>query len=103
MKKIFLFLFFFNFFFLQSNLLYSEKGKTNKQVLAKVGDASITVDYFKKQKSMVDKTFNPPSTQQLLEDIVRFQMGVQEAKKNNLQDSFFCKKPHGTGHVSIIY
>ena len=110
MKKYFFlliaFLLFFSLSFLQnSNKLYAQKkdvksslaskAKAKKGVdnrpLAKVGDAVITVDYFLKQKSIVEKTFNPPTSRQLLDDLVRFQIGLQEAKKKKLQNKFFVR------------
>lgn len=55
-------------------------------VVAQVGKKTITVQEFnKKYNDVRSQTVNPPSKEQFLEDLIRFEMGVQEAYKKNLQ------------------
>ncbi len=57
------------------------------QVLATVGNSKITVEDFKRRYEDVRKqALNPPTPEQFLEDLVRFEVGVQEAEKLNLQN-----------------
>ena len=65
--------------------------KKDTRPLAQVGNKTITVEYFKQQKALVDQTFNSPTKKQLLKDLIRFQIGLQEARKKNLQNTFFVK------------
>lgn len=56
------------------------------QVVFSVGNTKVTVDEFKKRLAdYKSSTFNPPSAEQLLEDWVRFEVGVQEAEKQKMQ------------------
>ena len=62
-------------------------GQTNAQVLATVGQAKITTEEFKRKLEDVRKqAMNPPTPEQYLEDLVRFEVGVQEAEKAKLQN-----------------
>ncbi len=57
------------------------------EVVATVGSRKITLDEFNKKYSAVlaqIKT-NPPTKQQFLEDLVRFELGTQAAEKNGLE------------------
>lgn len=55
-------------------------------IVAQVGKKSITLeDFNKKYNEVKSQTINPPTKEQFLEDLVRFEMGVQEAEKRNLQ------------------
>lgn len=55
------------------------------QELAKVGDRVITVAEFNKRYEEIKRqASNPPSKKIFLEDLVRYEMGVQEAEKRNL-------------------
>ncbi len=61
--------------------------QTHAQVLARVGDKNITVQYFNQRYAEVKKeTINPPTPQAFLSDLIRFEMGVQEAKRRHIQD-----------------
>lgn len=52
------------------------------EVLFTVGSSKITTQEFKnRMKQYQSSTVNPPSPQQLLEDWIRFEIGVQEAKR----------------------
>lgn len=56
------------------------------QVIAVVGNEKITVkDFDKKYKDVQTQSINPPSKGDFLEDLVRFELGVQEAEKKNLR------------------
>ncbi|XGC80883.1 peptidylprolyl isomerase [Bdellovibrio bacteriovorus] len=56
------------------------------EVVAQVGKKSITVEEFnKKYNEIKSQTINPPSKEQFLEDLVRYEVGLQEAEKRNLQ------------------
>lgn len=56
-------------------------------VLAKVGDKVITVEEFERKfKEVQQKAFNPPTKEEFLEDYIRYHIGLQEAKRLNLQN-----------------
>lgn len=55
------------------------------QVVAKVGSSEITLKDFKtKYDDVKRQTVNPPTPEVFLDDLIRFEMGVQEAEKRNL-------------------
>lgn len=55
-------------------------------VVAQVGDKKITLDAFNKKYNEIKlQTINPPTRAQFLEDLVRYELGVQEAEKKNLE------------------
>ena len=45
----------------------------------------MTVEEFRKRLKDYKETNNPPSSEQLLEDWIRFEVGVQEAEKEKMQ------------------
>lgn len=56
--------------------------------LARIGNKTITEKEFKhKYKQTKNSSFNPPSPGAVLEDSIRFSIGVQEAKKQNIKNS----------------
>ena len=56
-------------------------------VVATVGDKVITLDEFNKRYDQVSKhTLNPPPKKPFLEDLIRYEVGIQEAEKRNLQN-----------------
>lgn len=56
------------------------------EVVAIVGNKKITLEEFNKKYDMVrSRAFNPPTKAQLLEDLVRYEVGLQEAAKRNLE------------------
>ncbi len=56
------------------------------EVVAIVGKKKITVDDFnKKFNEIKSQTLNPPTKTQFLEDMVRYEVGLQEAAKRNLE------------------
>lgn len=63
------------------------------QVLATVGNSKITREEFDRKFTEVRKqTTNPPTPEQFLEDLIRFEVGVQEAEKMKLQNDPFVKE-----------
>lgn len=58
-----------------------------KDVVAVVGTKTITLEEFNKKYSDIrSQTQNPPSKEQFLEDLVRYEVGLQEAEKRKLQN-----------------
>lgn len=56
------------------------------EVVAQVGTKRITLNEFNKKYNEVrSQTINPPTKQQFLEDLVRYELGLQEAEKRNLE------------------
>ena len=63
------------------------------QVLATVGDAKITLKDFNARYEEVQKaTINPPPKDLFLEDLVRYELGVQEATKKGVQNDPMVKE-----------
>ena len=61
--------------------------QTHAQVLARVGNKNITLQYFNERYTEVKRqTINPPAPQAFLNDLIRFEMGVQEAKRRHLEN-----------------
>lgn len=69
--------------FLFSVSSFSQK---EKEVVATVGNKKITLeDFSKKYNEIRAQTQNPPTKQQFLEDLVRYEVGLQEAEKRGLE------------------
>lgn len=67
--------------------------KGQDQVVATVGEKKITLKEFNsKYEEVLKQTINPPSRELFLEDLVRYEMGVQEANKRNLADDPIVKE-----------
>jgi peptidyl-prolyl cis-trans isomerase C/peptidyl-prolyl cis-trans isomerase D len=63
------------------------------QVVATVGSKTITLEEFKKRYDEVKRNaYNPPPADLFLEDLVRYEVGVQEAEKQNLQNDPIVKE-----------
>ena len=75
---------FFSVFVFISTVAFAQSGA---QVVATVGSKKITLDEFnKKYKEVTSQVLvNPPSRKVFLEDLVRYEVGVQEARKRNLE------------------
>ncbi len=59
---------------------------TKNEVVAEVGSKKITLEEFnKKYVEVKTQSLNPPTKPQFLEDLVRYEMGVQEAEKHQLE------------------
>lgn len=57
------------------------------QVLAVAGKTQITLDEFKKKYSEIKKeAINPPPPDLFLEDLIRYELGIQEAEKRGLRN-----------------
>jgi parvulin-like peptidyl-prolyl isomerase len=62
-------------------------------VVAVVGTKTITVkDLNEKYEEVLKQTLNPPTKEVFLEDLVRYEMGVQEAAKRSIQDDPIVKE-----------
>lgn len=62
-------------------------------VLAIVGNHKITQkDFDLRYQEVLSKTINPPTKGQFLEDLVRYEIGLQEAEKRNLRDDVIVKE-----------
>lgn len=62
-------------------------------VVAVAGSKTITVKEFNdKYNDVVKQTINPPSKEVFLEDLVRYEIGVQEAVKRGMQDDPIVKE-----------
>lgn len=58
----------------------------NANVVAQVGATKITLKEFNKKYKEIKRTsINPPKPEVFLEDLIRFEVGVQEAKKKKLE------------------
>lgn len=67
-------------------LLISSNVYAQQEVVAQVGKKNITVQEFtKKYNEIRSQTINPPSKEQFLEDLIRYEVGVQEAEKRGLE------------------
>lgn len=65
----------------------------SNDVIAVVGSKNITAKEFNdKYEEVLKQTINPPSKELFLEDLIRFEMGVQEAMKKGLQDDPIVKE-----------
>lgn len=63
------------------------------QVVARIGKNEITLKDFKeKYEDVKRQTINPPTPEIFLEDLVRFEMGVQEAEKHKLENDPVVKE-----------
>ena len=75
-------------------LLFAVGGIARAQTLATVGGTKITVEEFKRKFANIKSqtAFNPPTAEQYLEDLVRYEMGVQEAERLKLQNDPLVKE-----------
>lgn len=75
---------FLSLFFLVSTSAFAQNAN---QVVATVGSKKITLEEFnRKYKEVVSQVLvNPPSKKVFLEDLVRYEVGVQEARKRGIE------------------
>ena len=74
-------------------LFFSGGIHASAEVIATVGNAKITrEDFNKKLEGVRRQTTNPPTTEQFLEDLIRFEIGVQEAERMKLQNDPVVKE-----------
>lgn len=63
------------------------------EIVAVVGTKQITVKELNdKYEEVLKQTLNPPTKDVFVEDLVRYEMGVQEANKRNIQDDPVVKE-----------
>ena len=74
------------FMFVGSSALAQQSTQQSKDAaIAIVGSKTITVEEFNKKYAEVKgQTVNPPTKEQFLEDLVRYELGLQEAEKRKL-------------------
>jgi peptidyl-prolyl cis-trans isomerase C/peptidyl-prolyl cis-trans isomerase D len=79
--------------FIIASLVLVAGFQARADVLATVGDAKITTEEFNRKLDEVRRqAMNPPTPDQFLEDLVRFEVGVQEAEKAKLQNGPIVKE-----------
>lgn len=62
-------------------------------VVAKVGNKNITASEFNSRyEDVLKQAINPPSKEVFLEDLIRYEIGVQEAEKRNMQNDPVVKE-----------
>jgi peptidyl-prolyl cis-trans isomerase C/peptidyl-prolyl cis-trans isomerase D len=67
-----------------SGFAFAETAK--EEIIANVGSKKITLEEFNKKYDMIrSRAINPPTKAQFLEDLVRYEIGLQEAEKKNLE------------------
>ena len=65
----------------------------NAQILATVGNNKITLEEFNRKLNDVKKqAMNPPTPEQYLEDLIRYEVGVQEAEKMKMANDPMVKE-----------
>ncbi len=69
-------------FLLSGHLAFAQ----GSEIVAQVGNKKITVEEFNKRYNDVrSQTVNPPTKGQFLEDLIRYEVGLQEADKKKLE------------------
>ena len=64
-----------------------------RRTIASVNKKSITFGTFQKEyKKVTNETINPPNRNQFLDDLIQFEVGVQEAEKKNISTKFTVQK-----------
>lgn len=77
-----------------TTLLISFSFAANAQVLAKIGNETITVKDFNKQykEAIENSTGITPTKKQFLEDLIRFKVGLKEAERRKLTKNPMVRK-----------
>lgn len=58
----------------------------NKEIVAVIGGRTITLEDFNRRFNEIkNQTINPPTKSQFLEDLIRYEVGLQEAEKRKIQ------------------
>lgn len=74
-------------------LIFLFNKNVHAQVLATIGKNNITLEDFQQRYEEVKKqTINPPEPKVFLEDLIRYEIGVQEAEKQKLADDPIVKE-----------
>lgn len=78
---------------LLATLLFVVTANAADDVVAKVGNKNITVSEFNaRYEDVLKQAINPPSKEVFLEDLIRYEVGVQEAEKRNMQNDAAVKE-----------
>jgi parvulin-like peptidyl-prolyl isomerase len=73
--------------FLFSPVLIFGTQTAQAQTVATIGAKTITLEDFKKRYTEVKRNaYNPPTAELFLEDLIRYEIGVQEAEKKGMQN-----------------
>lgn len=85
MRKLHLVL--FALFFSATHFLFAQQNRAGDTVVATVGAKKITLDDFNKKYNEVSAQaiINKPTKELFLEDLIRYEVGLQEAKKKGLE------------------
>ena len=77
-----------------SRLTKQPANKSNyRRTIASVNKKRITFGTFQKEyKKITNETINPPNRNQFLDDLIQFEIGVQEAEKKNISAKFNVQK-----------
>ncbi len=68
-----------------SSLSYAVDAPKQDEIVATIGLKKITLkDFNQRYNEVLGKTINPPTKELFLEDLVRYEVGVQEAEKRHL-------------------
>jgi len=78
--------------------------KGGSEVVATIGKKTITLDEFNKKFNEVKtQTLNPPTKTQFLEDLVRYEVGLQEADKRGLdKDPIVIDRIHQEMYKALL-
>jgi peptidyl-prolyl cis-trans isomerase C/peptidyl-prolyl cis-trans isomerase D len=69
-------------------LLFCLNLAAKDEIVARIGDRTITLSEFNKRYGEVlSQTVNPPTKPQFLEDLVRYEVGLIEAEKKKIRDN----------------
>jgi parvulin-like peptidyl-prolyl isomerase len=72
---------------------FAQTPPANNDVVAVVGSKNITVKELNdKYDDVIKQSLNPPTKEVFLEDLIRYEMGVQEAMKKDMQDDPIVKE-----------
>ena len=79
---------------LMNSLTKQPTNRSNqKRAIASVNKKSITFGIFQEEyKKVINETINPPNRNQFLDDLIQFEIGVQEAEKKNIAANFKVQK-----------
>src|SRR4051794_39184055 len=73
--------------------LVSHPALAADDIVAKVGNKQISTSEFNaRYEDVLKQAINPPSKEVFLEDLIRYEIGVQEAEKRNLQNDPIVKE-----------
>jgi len=74
-------------FFCVTLMLSAAGAQSKDATVAVIGSRTISLEEFnKKYNEIKNQTVNPPTREQFLEDLIRYEVGLQEAEKRKLQN-----------------